>query len=254
MSETTSRALAGQVAIVTGAARNIGRAIAVELGREGAAVVVNVHSSAAEAAETAALVEQAGGQALVHLADISQPAGAQGLIAAAAARFGRIDILVNNAAVRREARFDDLDWQQWREVTGVILDGAYLCAHAATPYLRQSQAGSIVNIGGMSAHGGSANRAHVIAAKMGLIGLTRALAHDLSDSHVTVNCVVPGLIDTARGHSAQGTPAHHAKHSTLLGRRGAPQEVADLVAFLCGPKARYLTGQTMHANGGAYLG
>jgi 3-oxoacyl-[acyl-carrier protein] reductase len=254
MSEATGQALAGQVAIVTGAARNIGRSIAVELGRQGANVVVNVHSSAGEAAETAALVEQAGGQALVHLADVSQPEGAQGLITAAAARFGRIDILVNNAAIRRESRFDDLDWAQWREVTGVILDGAYLCAHAATPYLRQSPAGAIVNIGGMSAHGGSTGRAHVIAAKMGLVGLTRALAHDLSDSGVTANCVVPGLIDTVRGRSAQGTPSHHARHATLLGRRGTPQEVADLVAFLCGPKARYLTGQTLHANGGAYLG
>jgi 3-oxoacyl-[acyl-carrier protein] reductase len=254
MSESTSRALAGRVAIVTGAARNIGRAIAVELGRQGAGVVVNVHSSAAEAQETAALVEQAGGKALVHLADVARPEGARSLVDAAAERYGRIDILVNNAAVRRESRFDDLGWEQWREVTGVILDGAYLCAHAATPYLRQSPAGAVVNIGGMSAHGGSSGRAHVIAAKMGLVGLTHALAHDLSDSGVTVNCVVPGLIDTARGRSAQGTPAHHAKHSTLLGRRGTPQEVADLVVFLCGPKARYLTGQTMHANGGAYLG
>lgn len=254
MSEAGSPAMAGRVAIVTGAARNIGRAIAIGLAREGANVVVNAHSAADEAAQTAALVARSGGQALVHLADVSNPAGAQGLVDAAVARFGRIDILVNNAAVRRESRFDDLDWQQWREVTGVILDGAYLCAHAATPWLRRSPAGAIVNMGGMSAHGGSAGRAHVIAAKMGLVGLTRALAHDLSDSGVTVNCVVPGLIDTARGRSAQGTPAHHASHRTLLGRRGASEEVADLVVFLCGPKARYLTGQTLHANGGAYLG
>ena len=254
MSEVANRDLAGRVAIVTGAARNIGRAIAVEFGRQGACVVVNVQSSEAEARQTAELVEQAGGQALVHLADVSSPEGAQSLIDAAVAKYGRIDILVNNAAIRRESSFDDLDWQQWRAVMSVILDGAYLCAHAATPYLRQSSAGAIINIGGMSAHGGSAGRAHVLAAKMGLIGLTRALAHDLADNGVTSNCVVPGLIDTARGHSAQGEPAHHAKHTTLFGRRGTSQEVADLVAFLCGPKARYLTGQTMHANGGAYLG
>jgi 3-oxoacyl-[acyl-carrier protein] reductase len=248
------RDLAGRVAIVTGAARNIGRAIAVELGRQGAKVVVNVQSSKAEAEETAALVVAAGGQALVQLADVSTPEGAQRLIDGAVAGFGQIDILVNNAAIRRESPFDELDWQQWRAVMSVILDGAYLCAHAATPYLRKSTAGAVINIGGMSAHGGSAGRAHVLAAKMGLIGLTRALAYDLADNNVTSNCVVPGLIDTARGQSAVGTPAHHAKHSTLLGRRGTPQEVANLVAFLCGPKARYLTGQTMHANGGAFLG
>ncbi|ARP85400.1 SDR family NAD(P)-dependent oxidoreductase [Bordetella genomosp. 9] len=254
MNEATTRPLIGKVAIVTGAARNIGRAIAVELGRQGASVIVNAHTSAAEAEQTAALAEQAGGQAAVHLADVSRPEGAQGLIAAAVARFGCIDILVNNAAVRREVRFDDLGWEEWRRVTGVILDGAYLCAHAAAPHLRQSAAGAIVNIGGMSAHSGAPGRAHVVAAKAGLVGLTRALAHDLSDSGVTVNCVVPGLIDTVRGHSAQGAPAHHATHATLLGRRGAAQEVADLVVFLCGPKGRYLTGQTLHANGGAYLG
>ncbi len=255
MNELPIRELAGQVAVVTGAARNIGRAIAVELGRQGASVVVNAQSSADEAAETAGLVEQAGGQALVHLADVSRPEDAQALIDAAVARFGRIDILVNNAAIRREARFDELDWPQWRAVMSVIVDGAYLCTHAATPHLRRSQAGAIVNIGGMSAHSGSAGRAHVMTAKMALVGFTRALAQDLSDDGITANCVVPGLIDTPRGSgSAQGTPAHHAVRKTLLGRRGTPQEVADLVAFLCGPKARYLTGQTLHANGGAYFG
>lgn len=251
---SSSTAAKGQVAIVTGAARNIGRAIAVALGQEGCRVVVNVRSSAAEAEETARQVEQAGGQALVCLADVSTPEGAQALIDAAVARFGGIDILVNNAAVRREARFDELDWSTWREVMSVMVDGAYLCAHAATPHLRRSGAGAVINIGGMSAHSGSAGRAHVMTAKMALVGLTRALAHDLSDSGVTCNCVVPGLIDTVRGHSAQGTPAHHASRTTLLGRRGVPHEVADLVAFLCGPKARYLTGQTIHANGGAYFG
>lgn len=254
MSRPEPQDLTGRVAVVTGAARNIGRAIAVALGAQGASVVVNVQSSAAEAEETAARVIEAGGQAMVQLADVSTPEGARALIDAAVARFGGVDILVNNAAIRREAEFEALDWAQWRAVVGVILDGAYLCTHAATPWLRRSPAGAIVNIGGMSAHAGSAGRAHVMAAKMGLVGLTRALAHDLADRGVTANCVVPGLIDTVRGRSAQGEPAHHATHRTLLGRRGTSQEVADLVAFLCGPKARYLTGQTLHANGGAYLG
>ncbi len=206
MSEAMNRPLSGRVAIADGRrpqyrARHRGGA-----GPAGADVVVNAQRSAAEAQETAALATQAGARALVHLADISHPEGAQSLVDAAAARFGGVDILINNAAVRREARFDQLDWGQWREVTGVILDGAYLRAHAAAPWLRRSPAGAIVNIGGLSAHGGSAGRAHVIAAKMGLVGLTRGLAHDLSSDGVTVNCVVPGLIDTARGHSAQGTP------------------------------------------------
>jgi len=253
-SPSSTRDLNGRVAIVTGAARNIGRAIAVALGRQGAHVVVNVRGSFDEAERTADLVFEAGGKAFVHAADVTDPDAVRGLIDAAVAGFGGIDILVNNAAIRKEAAFEALDWAQWRAVTGVILDGAYLCTHAATPYLKQSEAGAIVNIGGMSAHAGSAGRAHVIAAKLGLVGLTRALACDLGEFGITANCVVPGLIDTVRGASAQGEPAHHGRHRTLLGRRGEAQEVADLVAFLCGPKARYLTGQSMHANGGAYLG
>jgi 3-oxoacyl-[acyl-carrier protein] reductase len=245
--------LAGRVAIVTGAARNIGRAIVVELARGGANVTINAHSSAEEAAAVAREVESAGGKALVQLSDVSDPAGARQLIDATAGRFGRIDILVHNAAIRRETPFGELDWKEWRAVCGVTLDGAYLCAHAALPHLRKSDRASIVNIGGMSAHSGSAGRAHVVAAKAGLAGLTRALAHDLGADGITVNCVAPGLIDTVRGHSTDGTPAHHTLHRTLLGRRGEPDEIAAVVAFLCGPGARYITGQTLHANGGAYL-
>lgn len=248
-----SGSLTGRVAIVTGAARNIGRAIALELAAAGASVVVNARTSAEAAAEVVGTIEAAGGAGLAHLADVGNPAEAAGLTEAAVSRFGRIDILVNNAAIRRETAFENMEWQEWREVVSVILDGAYLCARAALPHLRKSDLASIVNIGGMSAHAGSADRAHVIAAKAGLVGLTRALAHDLSPSGITVNCVVPGLIETVRGKSAGGTPAHHAIHATLLGRRGTPEEIADLVRFLCEPSARYITGQTIHANGGAYL-
>jgi 3-oxoacyl-[acyl-carrier protein] reductase len=245
--------LRDRVAVVTGAARNIGRAIALDLGRAGASVVVNTRTSEAEAAAVVREIEAAGGAACVHLADIAEPAAAQGLIDTAVRAFGRLDILVNNAAVRRETAFEDLDWQEWRAVLSVILDGAYLCSRAALASLRLSDAGCIVNIGGMSAHRGSSGRAHVIAAKAGLVGLTRALAHDLGPAGITVNCVVPGLIGTERDPAAGGTPAHHAGRGTVLGRRGHPHEVASLVRYLCGPGARYLTGQTIHANGGAFM-
>ena len=246
--------LDGRVALVTGAARNIGRAIAIQLAQQGARVMVNALSSGAAAAEVVETIRQAGGEADVHLADVSRPEGAAELIGATVARFGAIGILVNNAAIRREVAFADLGWQEWREVMSVILDGAYLCARAALPHLRQAGGGSIVNIGGVSAHHGSAGRAHVIAAKAGLVGLTRALAHDLAPDHVTVNCVVPGLIDTTRGASAQGKPAHHAAHVPLTGARGKPEDVASAVVYLCGPASRFITGQTLHVNGGAYLG
>lgn len=246
--------LQGRTAIVTGAARNIGRAIALALAAQGVRVLVGAQHSSDAAEQTASLIRAKGGQAQVHLANVASEAGAASLVAAAAAFGGGLDILVNNAAIRRETPFADLTFAEWRDVTGVILDGAYLCARAALPALKASPAATIVNIGGMSAHTGSVGRAHVVTAKAGLTGLTRALAHDLAPDGITVNCVVPGLIDTVRGASARGTPAMHAQHRTLLGRRGQPEEVAALVAFLCGPEARYLTGQTMHVNGGAFLG
>jgi 3-oxoacyl-[acyl-carrier protein] reductase len=200
------------------------------------------------------LIKSSGGQASFHVCDISHPEGSQSLIHATEEAFGRLDILVNNAAIRRHSNFESLSWLEWREVLGTILDGAYLCTHAALPLLKASSAGSIVNMGGMSAHTGSKDRAHVLAAKSGLIGLTRGLAHDLSVHGITVNCLVPGLIDTERGESAGlGAPEHHSRNKTLLGRRGEPEEVAEMVGFLCGPKARYMTGQTVHLNGGSFL-
>jgi 3-oxoacyl-[acyl-carrier protein] reductase len=243
--------LQGRVAIVTGSARNIGRAIARALSDAGAAVVINAKSSAADADAVVREVREAGGQAVAKIADVGQPEGAASLIDAAIAAFGRLDILVNNAAVRREIDFERLDYQEWRAITATILDGAYLCAHAAAPHLIAAGGGSIVNIGGLSSYTGAARRAHVIAAKAGLVGLTRALAHDLAPHGITVNCVAPGLIDTERRGPE---PAHHAKHATLVGRRGTPEEVAAVVRFLCGPEARYITGQTLHANGGVFMG
>jgi 3-oxoacyl-[acyl-carrier protein] reductase len=243
--------LDGRVAIVTGSARNIGRAIALDLARAGAAVVVNARTSKAEAEAVAEEIRALNGRALVVLADVATPDAAAQLVAAAVAAFGRLDILVNNASVRRETDFGALHYAEWREILAVTLDAAYLCSHAALPHLMASGSGSIVNIGGLSAHTGAARRAHVIAAKAGLAGLTRALAHDLAPHSITVNCVSPGMIDTARPGSA---PAHHATHAPLTGRRGKPEEIAALVTFLCGPDARYITGQTVHANGGIFMG
>jgi len=244
------RNLQGRVAIVTGSARNIGRAIAHALADAGAAVVVNAKSSSAEADAVAQAIRDAGGQAIARMADVGEPEDAAALIDAAIREFGRLDILVNNAAVRREMDFDKLDYAEWRAIMATILDGAYLCSRAASPHLIAAGGGSIVNIGGLSSYTGAARRAHVIAAKAGLVGLTRALAHDLAPHGITVNCVAPGLIETQRRGPE---PAHHATHATLVGRRGSPEEIAAVVRFLCGPEARYITGQTLHANGGVFM-
>ncbi len=242
--------LAGHVAVVTGSARNIGRAIALGLASGGAAVMVNARQSAGEAEAVAEEIRQMGGRSAVAMADVADPVAAAGLIAAAVEQFGRLDILVNNASVRREVDFASLEYAEWRESLATTLDGAYLCSRAALPHLVASSAGAIVNIGGLSSHTGAARRAHIIAAKAGLAGLTRALAHDLAPDQVTVNCVAPGMIETAR---TGPEPAHHAGRTPPVGRKGTPEEVASLVRFLCGPDARYITGQTIHANGGLFM-
>ena len=243
--------LHARVAVVTGSARNIGRAIAQALAESGTAVVVNAKSSTADADAVVRDILNGGGRAIAKVADVGTPTGANELIAAAIDNFGRLDILVNNAAVRREVDFEKLDYAEWREIVATILDGAYLCAHAALPHMIAAGGGSIVNIGGLSSFTGAARRAHVIAAKAGLVGLTRALAHDLASHGITVNCVAPGLIDTSRRGPE---PAHHAKHATLVGRRGTPEEIAGVVRFLCGAEGRYITGQTLHVNGGLFMG
>ena len=243
--------LSGRVALVTGSGRNIGRAIALALANAGAAVVVNARSSIAEAEAVAEEIRRAGGRAAVTLADVSDPKAVDTLIDAAVGAFGRLDVLVNNAAVRKETDFANLHYAEWRAIISTILDSAYLCSHAALPHLIASGAGAIVNIGGLSSFTGAAGRAHVIAAKAGLVGLTRALAHDLARYGITVNCVAPGMIETSRASGKE--PAHHALHAPLAGRRGRPEEIAALVRFLSGPHARYITGQTIHANGGLFM-
>src|SRR6267154_5600807 len=245
------RELSGMVAIVTGAGRNIGRAIALTLAEGGASIVVNARSNRAEADAVVREIEAAGGKALAHIGDVADAKSVQAMADAAVKQFGRIDILVNNAALRREKSFTEMDYAAWREVLDVTLDGAFHCVKACLPVLRQSGTGSIVNIGGLSAHTGAANRAHVVTAKAGIIGFTRALAHDLSPEGITVNCVVPGLIGTPKD---KPEPAHHLTHQTITGEKGRPEDVAATVRFLCGPAARYINGQAIHANGGAYLG
>ena len=248
----SEKELAGKVAIVTGAGRNIGRAITLQLAQAGASVVVNVRSNKTEADSVLREIQAAGGKAAIVLGDIADEKTATALADAAIKRFGRIDILVNNAALRREKPITEMSYKDWREVMGVILDGPFHCVHACLPAMRKN-GGTIINIGGMSAHIGSKDRAHVMTAKTGLVGFTRALAHDLAAEKITANCVVPGAIDTTRPASSQ-SPAHHLTHGTITGERGKPEDVAAMVRFLCSPGGRYVTGQTIHVSGGGYLG
>jgi 3-oxoacyl-[acyl-carrier protein] reductase len=248
---TDRNELGGMAAIVTGAGRNIGRAIALDLASGGAAVVVNARANRAEADAVVGEIEAAGGKAVAVIGDIADPKLAEALADAALEAFGRIDMLVNNAALRREKPIAEMTYADWRAVVDVTLDGAFHCVRACLPALRK-QGGTIINIGGMSAHVGAKNRAHVMTAKAGLIGFTRALAHDLAGDRITANCVVPGAIATTRASSS--TPERHLLHGTISGERGKPDDVAAMVRLLCGPRGRSVTGQSIHVNGGGFLG
>ena len=249
------KSIADEVALVTGAGRNIGRAIALALADAGARIAVNVRASIDEGQSVVDEITARGGDALLVAADVTQRWQVDAMIDAIAKRWGRLDIVVNNAAIRHEFPFAELSFADWREAQSVCVDGAFHCIQAALQLLRASGMATVINIGGMTAHTGAVRRAHVVTAKAAMNGLTRALAQELAEFGITVNCVAPGLVDTVRKpSSASAGPAHHAIHETVLGRRGRPDEIASVVVWLAGPGGRYVTGETVHVNGGAYLG
>jgi 3-oxoacyl-[acyl-carrier protein] reductase len=245
--------LDGQVALVTGGAQNIGRAICLELAAGGAKVLVNTRKSIETAQQTVDLIRQSGGTAMIVQADITDPDAVVRMVEEGAAVYGGLDILVNNAAVRKETSLAEVTFEDWKEVTGIMLDGAFLCTKACLPHMRRRGGGSIVTIGGMTGHSGAEQRVHVVTAKAGLAGFTKAVAMDVAGFGITANCVVPGLIGTMRGAHSVPNPQHHASRPMPLGRRGSPGEVAALVRYLCGPQARYITGQSLHVNGGSFM-
>jgi 3-oxoacyl-[acyl-carrier protein] reductase len=247
------RPLGGQVALVTGSVRRIGRATALAFARAGAAVVINARSSREEAEATAREVEALGVPAMVHLADITDEQAVAAMVDAVIARFGRLDILVNNAAIRREAPFAEMSLADWREIMSVILDGAFLCSRAVIPHMVRQNYGRIINIGGVSAHTGAIGRAHVASAKAGLTGLTRALAVEFAPSGITANCVAPGRIGGKRSATSGRGVLLPGGSKPLVSREGVPEDVAEIIMTLCGPAGGFVTGQTFHVNGGLHL-
>lgn len=245
--------LDGKVALVTGGAQNIGRAICQELAAAGARILVNTRRSVETAQQTVDLIKQEGGDARIVQADITDPAAVERMVADGVAAYGSIDILVNNAAIRKEAPLTEVSFEDWKEVLGIMLDGAFLCTKACVPHMRARGGGAIVTIGGMTGHSGARERVHVVTGKAGLAGFTKAVALDVAEFGITANCVVPGLIGTARGSHSPTSPTHHASRPMPLGRRGTAQEVASLVRYLAGPQARYVTGQSWHLNGGSFM-
>ena len=245
-------ALRGKVAIVTGASRRIGRSTALGLARHGADIVVHARSSRDEVEAVAEEVRALGRRAIVQLADVSDEAAVAALTAATIKEFGRIDILVNNAAIRRHAPFTEMKLADWREIVAVILDGAFLCSRAAIPHMLKAGGGAIVNVGGVSAHVGANERAHVSTAKAGIVGLTKALAVEYAHANIRVNCVAPGKIGGERSKTS-GEAASAGAFGPLLPRMGEIEEAAAMICALCLPVTGYMTGQTIHVSGGMYL-
>jgi 3-oxoacyl-[acyl-carrier protein] reductase len=247
----TAQELAGKVALVTGASRNIGRATALSLAAGGAAIAVNARTSREDAEKVVQEIRAAGGQAEVFMADIADAGAVKAMVDGIIKRFGRVDILVLNASVRSEKPFIEMSYDEWRVPLSITLDGAFHCAKACVPEMIKAGGGSIVTLGGMVSLSGAKKRVHGSVAKHGLVGMTRGLARELAEHGIRANCVAPGTMNTTRapGRTARSDP----KETVPLGRLGEAEEIATTVRFLCGPGASYINGQTIHVNGGQMM-
>jgi 3-oxoacyl-[acyl-carrier protein] reductase len=244
--------LEGKVALVTGSGRNIGRATVLMLAGEGAHVVVNARRNEAEADAVAREARALGVKAISVIADVAKRDQVETLAARALSEFGRVDILINNAAIRPHKLFTELTVEDWEAVRGVVLDGALYLTRALVPSMVKNEYGRILFFVGDGAFSGRGKgRAHISAAKMGLIGMARGLASEFAEHNIRVNVVSPGSIDTRRDNpewyggrppSAEGIP---------LGRQGTVDEIAATCLFLVSDDGGFITGQTIHVNGGA---
>lgn len=240
----------GKVALVTGSGRNIGRATVLALAAEGADVVVNSRTNQAEADAVAQAARALGVKALSALADVSDQAQVDQMVSRALSEFGKIDILINNAAIRPHKPFTELTVEEWKTVQGVVLDGAFYCTRAVIASMVANQYGRILFFTGEGAFSGSARRAHVSAAKMGLVGLARSLASEFAAHNIRVNVVSPGSIDTTRSNPEWYQGQVPDATGIPLRRQGTVEEIAATCLFLVSDEGGFVTGQTIHANGG----
>jgi len=247
---TATAELSGKVALITGAARNIGRATALALAAGGAAVAINTRSSREDAEKVAGEIRATGGQAEVFVADIADAGAVKTMVGGVIERFGRIDFLVLNASVRTEKPFLELTYEEWRTPLSITLDGAFYLAQACLPAMIKAGGGSIVTLGGMVSLSGAKKRIHGSVAKHGLVGMTRGLAREFGEHGIRANCIAPGQMNTVR---AAGRSARGGEELIPLGRRGEAEEIASVVRFLCSPAASYINGQTIHVNGGQMM-
>jgi 3-oxoacyl-[acyl-carrier protein] reductase len=247
-----NKPLVGKTVLVTGASRNIGRAIALRLAGAGANIVVNTLQDCDAAQAVADEIEELGRRSLVQIADIVDRQAVKAMVGEANAAFGSVDILVCNASSRGQVDFLDLDHATWRRVIDISLDGTFHCAQATLPGMIAKGWGRIITLGGVSWHAGTKRRAHNLTGKAGLTGLTRALAVEFGDRGITANMISPGAVATVRPASAGARPMSTIR--APVPREAHVDEIASAALFLAQPAQGYLTGQIIHVNGGAYLG
>jgi len=244
--------LDGAVVVITGSSRGIGRAIAEELGQSGAKVIVNYHQSREAAEDVVARLKQSGSESVAIKADVSDPAQATRLIEETFQRFGRIDVLVNNAAINIDRTMKNLFPDDWDTVIKADLSSYFYTVRAAIPYFMQQKSGKIINISSMNAESGSFGQANYSAAKAGIIGFTKTAALELARYNVTVNAICPGYVATEMFEAIPAKTKEAILARIPLGRAGTPQEVARAVRYLI-VDGEYYTGETLNMNGGAYM-
>ena len=241
-------AFAGKVVLITGGARNLGRAMGTAFATAGASIAINARAQRPEMAETIAAIEAVGGKAISCIADITNRAEVDRMVEAIIKRFGRLDILINNAVTHATKPFLELSFEDWHAPITVTLDGTFHCTQAVVPAIMRVGGGSIINMGGLFGHMPIPNRAPTAAAKAGLAGFTRALALELATYNINVNCVAPGPANTVRA-----SPFQFDLKRIPFGRFTEPVEIVSTVMMLCGRDGRFITGQTIHVNGGLFM-
>ena len=240
-----------KVAIVTGGAKNIGRATCIELAKLNFNILIHANTDQPGAEETQSVLNKYNVKTKVIIGDLTDQSFVKKLINESSS-LGHLSILVNNASQRNFFKFEDMTFEDWRNVLSINLDTVFLTCKSAIPLMKKNGWGRIINLGGLSAHIGAIGRSHVVTSKLAVIGFTRALATEFAGSGITVNCVVPGLIDTVRGKSAGQGLVHPTHSDPPIGRKGKPIEVAKMIKNLCDENSDFINGQTIHVNGGSF--
>ncbi|MBD8025806.1 3-oxoacyl-[acyl-carrier-protein] reductase [Ureibacillus sp. Re31] len=245
--------LVGKTAVVTGASRGIGRAIALQLASEGANVVVNFSGSEQKAQQVVSEIEQLGAKAIAVQANVSDSDSVQNLMSAAVEQFGSIDVLVNNAGITRDNLIMRMKEDEWDEVINTNLKGVFLCTKAVTRQMMKQRSGRIINISSIVGVMGNAGQANYVAAKAGVIGLTKTTARELASRNILVNAIAPGFITTEMTDELPEDIKSSMLNQIPLAKLGQPEDIAKAVVFLASDDASYMTGQTLHIDGGMYM-